>query len=220
MIYSFNTDRSGQRWTDDDKRVLAASIQRDIEAMEREKGKDPETARTVGVHWWSSSFFDPSDKTVAEVAKLLRRPPGAIRTKMLSMSDKYFVDNGHLEKANRAWQRMGHATKKEFVEHRLKSEQELLVEEIKGELGLYPQKVQSPDQFDEKKFVDDAIWSAKRKAQKHALAILETHSDDADDDLKRRIKSLKRQLGIQQTAEEIRAATRERVRQHRDRKRA
>jgi len=38
---------------------------------------------------------------------------------MFSMSDEFYVDLGHLEKANSAWQRMGRATKRNFVEDRL-----------------------------------------------------------------------------------------------------
>jgi len=61
---------------------------------------------------------------------------------------------------------------------------------------LEPQELQPPDQFDEKYFVDDAIW----QAQEQAFTILEAHSEQPDDNLFRRIKTLKRQLGIQQTA--------------------
>jgi len=50
-----------------------------------------------------------------------------------------------------------------------------------------------------KKIVDHAILQAKRQAQ--AFASLEAHSEQADDNLLRRIQTLKRQLGIQQTAE-------------------
>jgi hypothetical protein len=220
MIYSFNTDRSGQRWTDDDLRVLAEVIQRDVEAFEREREKAPETGRTNGSSWWSYSFFSPSDETVAEVAKLLRRPPGAIKTKMLQMSDEFYVDHGHLEKANRAWQRMGRATKKQFVEHQLESIQELSIPSMRIELRMEAQEIPSPDQFSERKFVDEAVRTAKREAQEQALAFLEAHAEQADNNLNRRIKALKRQLGIRQTAEEMRAATRERVRQHRQRKQA
>ena len=60
--------------------------------------------------------------------------------------------------------------------------------------------LQPPDQFDEKYLVDDAKWQAKRQAQEQAFTILEAHSEQADDNLLRRIKTLKRQLGIQQTA--------------------
>ncbi len=216
---SFDTDRSGYEWTDRDLKVLERATRRDIEALEREKGMDPGTARTAGGYWWSWPYFEPTEKTVMEVAKQLRRPPGSIRAKMLQMSDEFFVDPTELKRADRAWQKMSSATKREFVVHKLKSNRELLT----TTLARFPfgdaRKVPPPDQFNEKKFVEDAVWKARREAREQALEILDAHLDEADDDLKRRIKSLKRQLGIQQTAEEIRAATRERVRQHRERMR-
>jgi len=218
MMYPFNTDRSGHQWTDDDMSIIAGAIKRDIEALGH--GKDALKGKSSGSRWWSYSFLDPSDDTVAEVAKQLRRPPGAIRSMMLSMFDEYCVDHGHLENANRIWEKMGYATRKEFIDRKLESIGELLAPAQRGQIALNAGEIPGPDQFDEKKFVDDQVWKARREAQEQALAILEIHSEQADETLKRRINTLKRQLGIRPTPEEIRAATRERVRQHRERKRA
>jgi hypothetical protein len=219
MAYTFNTDRSGRDWTQKDLTILEQATRRDIETLESQNGMDPAAARTDGGHWWSWPFFEPTEKTVLEVAKKLKRPPGSIRAKMLQLSDEFFVDPAQLKKANRTWQTMSRAAKREFVQHKLKSNSDMLKASVANIPKLDVRKLSPPDQFDEKKFVEDAVWRARREAREQALAILEAHSGPADDDLKRRIRSLKRQLGIQQTVEEKRAATRERVRQHRERMR-
>ena len=53
------------------------------------------------------------------VRKRKQDPVKVELTTMFSMSDEFYVDHGHLEKANSAWQRMGRATKRNFVEDRL-----------------------------------------------------------------------------------------------------
>ena len=219
MTYLFDTDRSGQDWTNKDLKILEQATRRDIEALEREMGMDPKAARTAGGHWWTWPYFEPSEKMVMEVAKRLRRPPGSIRAKMLQMSDEFFVDPVQFKKVDRVWQNISRATKREFVQRKLNSNHDMLIESLASLRLVDARKTPPPDQFDEKKFIEEAVWKAKREARVEALAILEAHSGGADANVRRRIRSLKRQLGIQQTAQEIRAATRERVRLHRVRKR-
>jgi len=83
----------------------------------------------------------------------------------------------------------------------------------------------------EDELVDEAVQDATRDALEQALSYLEGALEqvEADDTmdwtmlvaiLHGRIRSVKRRLGIGPTKDEVRAQTRERVRQHRERKRA